>query len=229
MLKYVLMIVLCIIELLSFIGAKMFMGDKQKSIRFGITSIITLGLIIFTGFFYNPSKEAKVEENPKVVEGSDKSTGEEATNEAVKSEESDASLKSIDIAGVKIEPKFSASVYFYKATVDNKTEVVSIKAVPNSDKAICVIKTNNAVVEQNNKQPLKVGDNEFDIVVISPDNTCQPYRLTINRKADEESSTTYDNGTSNPQVGIPNTGGTSSGNSINTQENPDETQVDVYM
>ena len=96
--------------------------------------------------------------------------------EVIKEEEKgDVSLKSLTIDNGSLTPKFSPSVTSYSATVN--CEKIKISAVANDS---------NSTVSGTGEKTLKMGKNEFSIVVTSKDGNTKSYLITINRTDTED-------------------------------------------
>lgn len=87
--------------------------------------------------------------------------------------DSDATLKSLKVKETNITPEFNKNTLNYKAEVLNEIDTINIEA-------ICSGK--NCQVKGAGEQKLQVGDNTFNIEVISESGSSQTYTIKINRK-----------------------------------------------
>lgn len=95
------------------------------------------------------------------------------TQEETKS--SDATLKSLDVSGYTLSPKFSKNTTTYTMTVKNNIASLKVDAVPTDSKAKVTITGNSN---------WKVGVNPIKIKVTAEDGTTKVYTVNVTRKAD---------------------------------------------
>lgn len=95
------------------------------------------------------------------------------TQEETKS--SDATLKSLDVSGYTLSPKFSKNTTTYSMTVKNNIASLKVDAVPTDSKAKVTITGNSN---------WKVGVNPIKIKVTAEDGTTKVYTVNVTRKAD---------------------------------------------
>ncbi len=90
----------------------------------------------------------------------------------------DASLKSLSVENYRLIPEFKTNVKNYVVNVNSDVDNVNILATCNGK---------NCQITGNGKKTLKVGDNNFDIVVKSESGTQETYKLIIVRAEDNRS------------------------------------------
>ena len=88
---------------------------------------------------------------------------------------SDATLKSLDVSGYTLSPKFSKNTTTYSMTVKNNIASLKVDAVPTDSKAKVTITGNSN---------WKVGVNPIKIKVTAEDGTTKVYTVNVTRKAD---------------------------------------------
>ena len=148
---------------------------------------ITVSGVMFTGADFNDVGvsgkniviNVKEKETPKPnPEPTPKPSNNNSDNQVKKS--NDATLKSLSISGVNFE--FSSDKYDYEVDVNNDVDKIEIEAIVNNDKAKATIPEDLS---------LKIGKNNFTIVVEAEDGTKKEYNISVNRLDRKLSNNTY--------------------------------------
>lgn len=93
----------------------------------------------------------------------------------------DATLKSLDVSGFTLSPKFKSNVNTYSMKVANNITSLKVSAIANSDKA---------KVEISGNTNWKEGNNVVTIKVTAEDGTTNTYIVNVNRAASGDTTTT---------------------------------------
>ncbi|CAN7716889.1 S-layer homology domain-containing protein [Paenibacillus sp. LjRoot153] len=101
---------------------------------------------------------------------------------------SDASLTSLNLSGITLNPSVSGNVYAYTATVPNEVSVTEATYSTSDNNATAELQLNGA--STNNPLPLSVGANVISIVVTAKDGTIQPYTVTVTRAGSNNAALT---------------------------------------
>lgn len=115
-----------------------------------------------------PVEEPKNEE-PKEETPVNKPTPVDTTNETTEAKDG---IKSLEIEGISLSPKFSPNVYEYRIIVKQDINELKINAVPTLEDATITIAGNTN---------LKEGENLITIVVYNADNQVATYQITANK------------------------------------------------
>lgn len=92
----------------------------------------------------------------------------------------DSSLKSLEIEGFELNPKFDSQTFLYNLSIPYKYEKININAEPTSD---------SSSVSGTGRKYLNDGMNIFTIYVEANDKTSTKYQLNVNREAANNDST----------------------------------------
>ena len=103
-----------------------------------------------------------------------------------KKKSSDNYLKDIKLSTGKLMPDFDKNNNYYTVKVSSKTNKITIKGIPNSNKA--TIYYNGKKVSSLKDLPLKYGDNTVVIKVVAEDGTTRDYIINIYRDIERESN-----------------------------------------
>lgn len=101
-----------------------------------------------------------------------------------KKKSSDNYLKDIKLSTGKLMPDFDKNNNYYTVKVSSKTNKITIKGIPNSNKA--TIYYNGKKVSSLKDLPLKYGDNTVVIKVVAEDGTTRDYTVNIYRESKYE-------------------------------------------
>ena len=92
---------------------------------------------------------------------------------------SDATLSSLSLSGITLDPAFSSSITSYTASVANTVSSTTVTATATGDGASVAIALNGAVSD--GTVNLEVGDNTITVEVTAEDGTTKTYTVTVNR------------------------------------------------
>lgn len=122
-----------------------------------------------TGAFEAASTTSKTISVVKSGTSSSGSSG-GSNNKPAKKYSSDNDLKSLEIEGYELEPKFDKGTLEYKLTLDQSVEMVKVNAKANDDKAS---------VKGTGEVNLSLGENTIEIKVIAENGNEKVYKLII--------------------------------------------------
>lgn len=104
----------------------------------------------------------------------------EKEEETVITKSSDATLKSLDVAGYTLTPTFKSSITTYSMKVKNNITSLNVTAIPNDS---------NAKVEISGNKNWKEGNNTITIKVTAEDGTINNYIVNVDRASSTNATT----------------------------------------
>ena len=103
---------------------------------------------------------------------------------------SDATLSSLELSGIMLNPAFSSGITSYTASVSNTVSSTTVMAATTDPNASSVVIKRNGVVDSDGTVNLEVGANTITVEVTAEDDTNnQTYTVTVNRVAADTSTT----------------------------------------
>ena len=103
---------------------------------------------------------------------------------------SDATLSSLELSGIMLNPAVSSGIISYTASVSNTVSSTTVMAATTDPNASSVVIKRNGVVDSDGTVNLEVGANTITVEVTAEDDTNnQTYTVTVNRVAADTSTT----------------------------------------
>lgn len=138
------------------------------------TGTATISINAFDVTDYNGNKVMGTKSlKINVSSGNNNSSNNNANTNTNSTKSNDASLKKLEIEGVKLDPDFKSNVLEYKALVEAGTEKVKINAVANHDKAN---------ISGIGEISVSDGMNQLEVIVAAEDGSTKKYIVNLTVK-----------------------------------------------
>ena len=110
-------------------------------------------------------------------------TAQTYTVTVTRAQSSDATLSSLDLTGVTLDPAFDAATTAYTASVGNDVEKTTVEATANSDAArVVIVPADDDTDMAGHQVDLDVGANSITVTVTAEDGTRADYTVTVTRR-----------------------------------------------